>query len=85
MTYHGAEINAGARIGTAGTPIVINGQPGRRYDPYTTLDIGTSYAVNDRVSVAAAVYNVFDTAPAVDEVNTVIEGRRFWLGVTSRF
>jgi len=85
VTYHGAEINAGARIGTAGTPIVINGQPGRRYDPYTTLDIGTSYAVNDRVSVAAAVYNVFDTAPAVDEVNTVIEGRRFWLGVTSRF
>lgn len=85
VTYHGSEINAGARIGTAGTPIEINGQPGRRYDPYTTVDIGTSYAVNDRVSVAAAVYNLLDTAPGVDEVNTVVEARRFWLGVTSRF
>lgn len=84
-TYHGSEINSGARIGTSGTPVEINGQPGRRYDPYTTVDIGTSYAVNDRVSVAAAVYNLFDTSPGVDEVNTVIEGRRFWLGVTSRF
>lgn len=85
VNYHGAEINAGARIGTSGTPIEINGQPGRRYDPYTTVDIGTSYAVNDRVSVAAAVYNLLDRSPAVDEVNTVVEGRRFWLGVTSRF
>jgi len=83
--YHGAEINAGARLGTQGTPVEINGQTGRRYDPYTTVDIGTSYAVNDRVSVAAAVYNVLDRSPAVDEVNTVVEGRRFWLGVTSRF
>ena len=85
VNYHGAEINAGARLGTQGTPIEINGQIGRRYDPYTTVDIGTSYAMNDRVSVAAAVYNVLDRSPAVDEVNTVIEGRRFWLGVTSRF
>jgi len=85
VNYHGAEINAGARIGTQGTPVEINGQVGRRYDPYTTVDIGASYAVNAQVTLAAAVYNLMDRSPAVDEVNTVVEGRRFWLGVTSRF
>jgi len=85
VTYHGSEINSGARIGTTGKPVTINGVEGRRYDPYTTVDIGTTYAVNDRVSIAAAVYNLFDTAPTVDEVNTVIEGRRLWLSITSTF
>jgi len=84
-TYHGSEIAAGARIGSNGKPIVINGKTGRQYDPYMMFDIGATYRVNDRFRINAAVYNLFDKR--IDEVdyNTIGEGRRFWISTTAEF
>ncbi|MCW1931429.1 TonB-dependent receptor domain-containing protein [Pararhodobacter zhoushanensis] len=84
-TYHGEEIAAGARIGTNGRPVLINGVAGRAYDPYTTVDLGGSYALTDAVTMNAAVYNLFDEVVEATDSNTVGEGRRFWLGLTARF
>lgn len=83
--YHGSEINAGARTGTNGRQVTINGATGRKYDGYRTVDLGVEYALNDRVDLSAAVYNIFDEQVEVDESNTLIEGRRLWLAVTTRF
>ncbi|MGB3815214.1 MAG: TonB-dependent receptor [Shinella sp.] len=84
-SYHGSEIAAGARIGTNGTPVSINGQPGRKYDPYATLDLGLQYIVNDNVTLNAAVYNVFDKKVEPTDFNTLMEGRRFWVSMKSEF
>jgi outer membrane receptor for ferrienterochelin and colicins len=84
-SYHGSEIAAGARIGTNGTPVSINGQTGRKYDPYATLDLGLQYIVNDNVTLNAAVYNVFDKKVEPTDFNTLMEGRRFWVSMKSEF
>ncbi len=83
--YHGSEIAAGARIGTNGKPVTINGVAGRKYDPYATLDLGVKYAVNDTVTLHGAVYNVFDKQLEATDFNTVDEGRRFWVSLTKTF
>lgn len=83
--YHGTEINSGLRIGRNGSPVVINGATGRKYDAYRTVDIGVDYALNDQVDLSAAVYNIFDQQVEVAENNTLIEGRRLWLALTTRF
>ncbi len=85
VNYHGSEINAGPRIGTNGTPVTINGKAGRKYEAYTTLDIGAKYAVAENVDLNAAVYNVFDKDVGTDDFNTVMEGRRFWISMTAKF
>ncbi len=85
LTYHGSEINAGARIGSNGTPVVINGAQGRKYDPYTTLDLGASYAFNEQVRLNAAVYNVFDKRLDATDYNATIDGRRLWVSLSSTF
>ena len=85
LNYHGAEIAAGARIGTNGAPVTINGQQGRKYDAYATLDLGVKYAINDTVALAGAVYNVFDKEVEPTDFNTVGEGRRFWVSLTKTF
>ena len=60
-SYHGSEVNSGARIGTNGTPYATDASGAviaYEYDPYTTLDIGMTYEVNDATTVNAAIYNV---------------------------
>ncbi|MBB5700895.1 outer membrane receptor for ferrienterochelin and colicins [Ochrobactrum daejeonense] len=84
--YHGEETNAGARIGTAGEPIYRNGKViARKYKPYATFDFGGSYDFSENVTLNAAVYNVFDKKVDVDDFNLVVDGRRLWIGMTSRF
>lgn len=84
--YHGEETNAGARIGSAGTPIYKDGKVvARKYKGYATFDLGGSYEFSENVTLNAAVYNMFDKKVGVDEYNNVVEGRRLWLGMTSRF
>lgn len=83
--YHGSEIASGLRIGSNGTPVTINGQSGRKYAGYTTVDLGMNYRVNDNAKVSAAVYNAFDKEIRSSEFNTVEEGRRLWLGITTSF
>ncbi|MFS2324742.1 TonB-dependent receptor [Brucella sp. H1_1004] len=86
--YHGSEINAGLRIGTVGEPYAYNSRGqviARKYKGYATLDFGGSYEFSENVTLNAAVYNIFDKKVTVDETNNVVEGRRLWLGMTSRF
>ncbi|WP_084032762.1 TonB-dependent receptor domain-containing protein [Chelativorans sp. J32] len=84
-TYHGSEIAAGARIGTNGTPVTINGAPGRKYKPYMLVDIGASFDFNDSVTLKGAVYNLFDKKIEATDFNTEVEGRRLWVGLTTTF
>jgi outer membrane receptor for ferrienterochelin and colicins len=86
--YHGEETNAGARIGSAGTPIyAADGKTvlARKYKPYATVDLGGSYDFSENVTFNAAIYNIFDKQIDVDEFNTVVDGRRLWVSMTSRF
>ncbi|MFV0243837.1 MAG: TonB-dependent receptor domain-containing protein [Qingshengfaniella sp.] len=83
--YHGREINSGLRIGGAGKPKTINGKTGREYDSYTTADLGMTYQMTDNLDMNMAVYNVFDKQISADDENNVIEGRRLWIGVNTRF
>ncbi len=83
--YHGSEIAAGARLGTNGSPVVINGVTGRKYGGYTTLDIGANYALTSNVNMNVAIYNLLDKRVGLADSNTTIEGRRAWLGITTRF
>ena len=85
VNYHGEEIHAGARVGDNGSVVTINDQTGRKYDAYTTLDLGAKYDFGEGVAMNAAVYNVFDKDVGIDDYNTVVEGRRFWLSVTKTF
>lgn len=83
--YHGSEIASGARIGTNGTPVTINGKAGRKYSPYATVDFGASYAFSDSMVMKGAVYNLLDKKVEATDFNTTMEGRRFWLSLTSTF
>jgi outer membrane receptor for ferrienterochelin and colicins len=85
VNYHGVEIAGGARLGTNGTPVIIRGAAGRKYDPYTALDAGLSYAFTDQLTLNAAVYNLFDKEIEPTDFNTVIEGRRLWMGLSATF
>ena len=91
VNYHGKEIANGARIGNQGKLIatVPNSEGGtysvREYKAYTTVDIGTSYNVSDNVTINAAIYNVLDKEVSYNEAKSTIEGRRLWVGVTTRF
>ena len=83
--YHGSEIASGLRIGTNGRPIEINGQTGRKYAAYTTVDAGANYNLTETATLNAAVYNVLNEEIRESEFNTVLEGRRLWLGLTANF
>lgn len=86
--YHGSEINAGARIGTSGTPIYGTDRTtvlGRKYGDYATVDLGASYKFNENVTLNTAVYNLFDKRVELNDYNAVVEGRRLWLSMTSTF
>jgi outer membrane receptor for ferrienterochelin and colicins len=84
--YIGEQINAGLRIGDAGSPIYRDGEVvAREYDGYFTADVGASYQLTEAVALNGAVYNVFDKQEAPDEVNDVVAGRRFWVGLTATF
>jgi len=87
-TYHGSEVNAGIRLGNAGTPIYDDDGKtvlARKYDAYATFDIGASYNFNENVTLNAAVYNLFDKRIDVDDYNAAVEGRRLWVSLTSTF
>jgi len=82
LNYHGKEINAAARSGSNGTIIADNV---KEYDSYAIADIGLSYALSGDTTLTAAIYNINDKR--LDELtyNTVGDGRRYWLGVNTRF
>jgi outer membrane receptor for ferrienterochelin and colicins len=85
VNYHGSEIVGGARIGTNGTPVIINGASGRKYDAYATMDAGFSYDFTEKLTLNAAIYNIFDKEIEPTDYNTVVEGRRLWLGMSATF
>ena len=88
IIYHGDEINAGARIGSNGTPYKTNADGdviAYKYDAYTMLDVGASYQINDSLTLNGAIYNLADVRIDSADYNTVAEGRRLWLGLTASF
>lgn len=85
INYHGSEIIGGLRIGTNGTPVVINGKTGRKYGDYATVDFGASYAFNENVVLKGAVYNLFDKKVDATDYNTTMDGRRLWVSLTTNF
>ncbi|MFT3688410.1 TonB-dependent receptor domain-containing protein [Paenirhodobacter sp.] len=69
VNYHGEEKAAGLRIGNQGTPVNFgNGVTGYKYDPYTTVDVGMNYQVNESAQIGVAVYNLFDEEPSYNEL-----------------
>jgi outer membrane receptor for ferrienterochelin and colicins len=82
VNYHGKEINAQARAGTNGVTIA-NGV--KQYDGYTLVDVGASYALNKATTINAAIYNLGDKRLDDLTFNTVGDGRRFWVGMNTRF
>jgi outer membrane receptor for ferrienterochelin and colicins len=85
VNYHGSEIVGGARIGTNGTPVIINGASGRTYDAYATMDAGLTYNFTEKLALNAAIYNIFDKEIEPTDYNTVVEGRRLWVGMSATF
>lgn len=83
--YHGSEVVGGTRLGSAGSTVAINGVEGKKYAAYRTVDIGANYAINDKVDFGVAVYNLLGETVENDTHNTSMEGRRAWLGLTTRF
>ena len=54
---------------------------------YTMLDLGGSYKLNKTVTLYAGIYNLLDKQVIYDGVNydTVLDGRRYWLGMNVKF
>lgn len=85
MEFHGSEIAGGARLGSNGQPVFINGVEGKKYESYALFNVGASYALNDSTTLRASVYNLFDKSVGATDFNTIQDGRRLWLGVTTKF
>ena len=80
--YHGKEINAQLRTGAAGKPITTpDGRIVREYGAYATADLGSSWRIDERFTVNAALYNLTDRRLDVDSYNAIENGRRLWFGV----
>lgn len=81
-SYHGKEINAQLRAGSAGKPIATaDGRVVREYGAYASADLGASWRLGARYTLNAALYNLSDRRLDVDRYNAVEDGRRLWLGV----
>ena len=52
---------------------------------YTLVDLGGTYALNRNVKLLAGVYNVFNEQIDYDSYETVLDGRRYTLGVSASF
>lgn len=88
VTYHGDEVNSGARIGTNGTPYAYDASGSAiayKYDGYTTFDLGVSYEITEAATLNAAIYNVTDTSVTDSDNNTYQPGRTLWVGLTTSF
>lgn len=52
---------------------------------YTLVDVGLRYNANKDMTVSAGVYNVFDKTIDYDNYGTILDGRRYTLGLTYNF
>ncbi|VFR52784.1 TonB-dependent receptor; Outer membrane receptor for ferrienterochelin and colicins [plant metagenome] len=52
---------------------------------YTFFDLGASYAMTERVTAYAGIYNLFDKTVTNDDYGYVEDGRRYWLGLGVKF
>ncbi|GAA4533515.1 TonB-dependent siderophore receptor [Chelativorans composti] len=75
VSYHGEQVSANVRQ----TPRV------RTLPAYTFVDVGLNYRLGDSTTLKGAVYNLFDKQVDPDDYLNSLEGRRFWVGLTSTF
>ncbi|MCT4702492.1 ligand-gated channel protein [Enterobacteriaceae bacterium H20N1] len=52
---------------------------------YTLVDVGLRYNANKDMTVSAGVYNVFDKTIDYNNYGTILDGRRYTLGLTYNF
>lgn len=52
---------------------------------YTFVDAGLSYQANKNLMVTGGVYNILDKTVDYDNYNTVLDGRRYTVGMTYNF
>jgi outer membrane receptor for ferrienterochelin and colicins len=52
---------------------------------YTFFDTGLVYKANEHLDVTAGVYNLFDKTVDYTSFGTVLDGRRYTLGMTYNF
>lgn len=52
---------------------------------YTTVDVGGSYIVNDKVTLRAGVQNLFNHEMTYEDYGYVNDKARVWAGLTARF
>jgi outer membrane receptor for ferrienterochelin and colicins len=52
---------------------------------YTLVDVGLRYNANKDMMVSAGVYNVFDKTIDYDDYGTILDGRRYTVGLTYNF
>ncbi len=52
---------------------------------YTFVDVGATYKLNKNVQLLGGVYNVLDKRVDYDTYNTVLDGRRYTVGVNVNF
>lgn len=84
--YVGEQINAGLRIATNGTPVYRDGQVvAREYGGYFTADLGLRYELSENWAVNGVIYNIFDEQGMPDDIDDVVEGRRFFVSLSATF
>lgn len=55
------------------------------YDPYTTLDLGATYTLNQHVTLKSAIYNAADASVDNNDNGRLENGRTWWIGLTTHF
>lgn len=80
--FYGKEVNAAARSGSSGRTLADGV---RQYPSYATADVGVSWDYSRDLTLNAALYNLGDRRVDYADFNTIIDGRRFWIGATYRF
>jgi outer membrane receptor for ferrienterochelin and colicins len=49
------------------------------------MDAGLTYNFTEQLALNAAIYNIFDKEIEPTDYNTVVEGRRLWVGMSATF
>ncbi len=52
---------------------------------YTTVDVGGSYRLDDKVTLRAGIQNLFNHEMTYEEYGYVNDKARVWAGLTARF
>ena len=52
---------------------------------YTIVDLGAAYDFNDSLQGNFGIYNAFDKQITSEDYGSLLDGRRYFVGLTARF